>query len=75
MTEACVIVQTGQGDIYYTVVSKSIFDTWTDKQDASQFLDSLKESDWHTEFSMMDLLKYLKKNQLTIVDERFGYIY
>lgn len=75
MTDVCVILQTGQGDVYFTVVSKQVFDTWPDDKNASQFLDGLEESDWHTEFSILDLLKYLKKNQLNVVGEGFGYIY
>lgn len=68
----CVIVRYGQGDIWYTVLSKETYDALPDNHDLGSFED---DEEIETLFSLIDLFKYAEKNSYTIVEDHVGYIY
>tara|TARA_R110002110_G_scaffold209248_3_gene421640 strand:- start:401 stop:646 length:246 start_codon:yes stop_codon:yes gene_type:complete len=74
-----IVVLSGQGDIYYSVITEKQYKDWPDETDAMSYLDSLSGNGTYngdiTFPSLKKLFKYISKNNLNIVDDVFGYIY
>lgn len=81
-----VILRSGQGDIYYDVITEAQYDEWPDHYDATGFIDEFiynrlgkdeykvwYESNGFVDFT--DLLNYIQGNNLNVLGSVEGYIY
>ena len=70
-----VVCQSGQGDVWFTLVSKEDWESWDDSEDIVEFLGRIGLSRQAVFFDLTDLLKFVRDNNITVLDSASGCIY
>jgi len=75
MTPVYIIVRSGQGDIWYDLITQEQWDAWPESGDESDPGEYAMVCNGETFFSLTDLWKHCRKKNLEIKGDRNGGIY